>query len=175
MPQLERQERPERVAVVDVVAAFVLIYRFDPVRADTLTLSIPAVGQMTPASGTTASSVEQGSVSTSNVALSITSTVSQTNEQVDLALSEQGQPLYVANCSACHGVEAQGVPSLGTSLIESPMIQEQSEVDALAFIRAGRDANDPANTTGIDMPPSGGNPSLTDEEILAIVAFLRTR
>jgi disulfide bond formation protein DsbB len=55
------------------------------------------------------------------------------------------------------------------------MIQEQSEADTLAFIRAGRDANDPANTTGIDMPPSGGNPSLTDEEILAIVAFLRTR
>jgi disulfide bond formation protein DsbB len=33
---------------------------------------------------------------------------------------------------------------------------------------------DPLNTTGIDMPGKGGNPALTDDNILAIIAYLRT-
>jgi disulfide bond formation protein DsbB len=67
------------------------------------------------------------------------------------------------------------MPNLGTSLVESAIIHGQSETDALAFIRAGRNVDDPANTTGLMMPPSGGRPDLSDEEILSIVAFLRSQ
>jgi disulfide bond formation protein DsbB len=34
--------------------------------------------------------------------------------------------------------------------------------------------SDPLNTTGIAMPPKGGNPALTDGQIVDIVAYLRS-
>ena len=43
-----------------------------------------------------------------------------------------------------------------------------------AVIRAGRELTDPENTTGLVMPPSGGRPDLSDEDILAIIYYLRT-
>ncbi|WP_448601203.1 hypothetical protein [Thermoflexus hugenholtzii] len=44
----------------------------------------------------------------------------------------------------------------------------------MEFIKKGRPATDPANTTGVDMPPKGGNPALTDQDLADIIAFLRT-
>jgi disulfide bond formation protein DsbB len=44
----------------------------------------------------------------------------------------------------------------------------------LTFIKTGRPSGDPLNTTGVDMPPKGGNPALSDEQILDIVAYIRT-
>ena len=41
------------------------------------------------------------------------------------------------------------------------------------MIRAGRELNDPANTSGLVMPPSGGRPDLSDDDILAIIHYLR--
>jgi disulfide bond formation protein DsbB len=41
-------------------------------------------------------------------------------------------------------------------------------------VKQGRPANDPANTTGITMPPKGGFEFLTDEDILKIIAFVRS-
>ena len=38
----------------------------------------------------------------------------------------------------------------------------------------GRPAYHPDNTQGVDMPPKGGNPALTDDDLLAIIAFQRT-
>jgi hypothetical protein len=38
---------------------------------------------------------------------------------------------------------------------------------------AGRSTTDPANTTGVDMPPKGGTPSLSDED-LTDINYLRT-
>ena len=42
------------------------------------------------------------------------------------------------------------------------------------MIRAGRWPGDPANTSGGVMPPSGGRPDLTDDQLMAIVAYLRS-
>lgn len=44
----------------------------------------------------------------------------------------------------------------------------------LQFLLEGRLADHPDNTTGVAMPPKGGNPSLDDQALLDIVAFLRT-
>ena len=49
-----------------------------------------------------------------------------------------------------------------------------SDEQLLAFIKTGRPTSDPANTTGVDMPPKGGNPALTDAQIVDIIAFIRT-
>jgi disulfide bond formation protein DsbB len=157
--------------IVIVVAAFVVIYNVDPVRAETLTLTVPVTGQMTPANATAPPTVSP--------ALAITESTTLTEQQTSMVAGPEmialGQPLFIANCSVCHGVDAQGVPNLGTSLVASPIIHGQSEAEALAFIREGRPADHPDNTTGIPMPPSGAHPELSDEQILAIVAYLRNR
>jgi mono/diheme cytochrome c family protein len=141
-----------------VVVAFVLIYQFDPLRADTLTLTVPAIGELTPV---------HASASTETVAASAQVDAAPNSLEVSL-----GQQLYAANCAACHGADGEGIDNLGSSLAGSAVIQAD-DAEVLAFIRAGRPADDPANTTGIAMPPSGGHPELDDSDMLAIVAFLR--
>lgn len=86
----------------------------------------------------------------------------------------EGATLYAATCVACHGPDAKGVPNLGKDLTTSEFVTSTNDADLVEFIKTGRDASDPANTTGVAMPPKGGNPALTDEQILSIVAHLRT-
>ena len=85
-----------------------------------------------------------------------------------------GEPLFQGTCSACHGPDAKGMPNLGKDLTTSVFLSETSDPDFLEFIKMGRPASHPDNTTGVDMPPKGGNPALTDEDILNIIAYVRT-
>ncbi len=161
------------MVMVIVIVAFVLIYLFDPLRTNTLTLTIPATGEMSPVNATAAPTVQLSLAVTETSPLQETSSV--TENEAGPQIAALGQELYTTNCAVCHGTDAQGMPNLGTSLVESPIIQEQGESDALAFIRTGRLVDDPANTTGLVMPPSGAHPELTDEEILAIIAYLHAQ
>lgn len=101
-----------------------------------------------------------------------------TNAQGEPIYSEQdvseGHNLYAANCSACHGADANGIQNLGKGLIHNDFIQDQTDSELLDFLKAGRKANDPSNTTGVAMPPKGGNPALSDDQIEKIIAFLRS-
>lgn len=85
-----------------------------------------------------------------------------------------GEPLFQSTCSACHGPDAKGMPNLGKDLTTSAFLSETSDPDFLEFINMGRPASHPDNTTGVDMPPKGGNPALSDEDILDIIAYVRT-
>lgn len=85
----------------------------------------------------------------------------------------RGQRLAQGACSACHGVDMRGVNGLGKDLIDSEFVTSLSDADLLTFIINGRALWDAANTTGIPMPPRGGNPSLSDDDIRAIIAYLR--
>lgn len=85
-----------------------------------------------------------------------------------------GEELFQQTCSACHGPDAKGLPNLGKDLTGNEFVQEKSDEEMLAFVKEGRPAGDPLNDTGIDMPPKGGNPALADEDILHIIAYLRT-
>lgn len=91
----------------------------------------------------------------------------------DPALAAQGETLF-ASCSACHGPDARGVTGLGKTLVGSDFVNGLSDADLVAFITVGRDTSDPANTTGVNMPPKGGNPALTDDDLLAIVNYIRS-
>jgi cytochrome c1 len=44
----------------------------------------------------------------------------------------------------------------------------------VAFVKVGRPATDPLNTTKVDMPTRGGNPALTDEDLNNIVVYIRS-
>ena len=85
-----------------------------------------------------------------------------------------GETLYNTSCVACHGPAGAGVEGLGATLASSEFISGQSDEELVAFIIEGRPASHPDNVTGIDMPPKGGNPALSDGDILNIVAYLRT-
>jgi disulfide bond formation protein DsbB len=91
---------------------------------------------------------------------------------VDLA-SLKGYGSYAASCSACHGANAEGMEGLGLPLSTSGFVLGASDKDLVNFIKTGRPVWDEANSTGLDMPPKGGNPAITDGDLEEIVAFLR--
>jgi mono/diheme cytochrome c family protein len=86
----------------------------------------------------------------------------------------QGEQLFVVNCSACHGVGGVGIQGLGKPLTTSEFVGQLSDQELLDFIKTGRSADDPLNTSGVLMPPKGGNMALTDEELMDIVAYIRS-
>lgn len=90
------------------------------------------------------------------------------------ASTRQGAKLYAEACAVCHGVDAKGMPNLGTSLVDSAIIAGDTAA-ALAIIRAGLDLNSATNQSGLVMPPSGGRPDLSDAQLTAVIEYLRTQ
>lgn len=88
--------------------------------------------------------------------------------------AEEGKEKFAGTCTACHGPDAKGMPGLGKDLHSNAFLAEKTDDEMVAFLKVGRPATDPLNTTKVDMPPKGGNPALSDEDLLNIVAFLRT-
>jgi mono/diheme cytochrome c family protein len=87
---------------------------------------------------------------------------------------QQGEVLYNQACIACHGEAGVGIEGLGKPFPTSDFIRTHSDQELLDFIKQGRPVGHPDNTTGVDMPPKGGNPALSDEDILDIIAYIRT-
>lgn len=85
-----------------------------------------------------------------------------------------GEKLFKSTCIACHGEGGVGVQGLGKNMTTSEFIAGLSDAELIDFIKKGRDPSDPLNTTGVAMPPKGGNPALTDENLVDIVAYVRT-
>ena len=86
----------------------------------------------------------------------------------------KGKELFTQSCVACHGPDAKGLPGLGKDMTTSAFIKEQSDAQLIDFVKKGRPASDPANTTRVDMPARGGNPTITDAQLGDIVAYIRT-
>lgn len=82
--------------------------------------------------------------------------------------------LFDQSCATCHGVDATGVKGLGKDLTTSELVAKKSDAELVQFVNEGRAADHPDNTTGILMPPKAGNPALTDDDIKAIVSYMRT-
>lgn len=94
--------------------------------------------------------------------------------QVALQLdAHPGYQLYISSCAACHGDGAEGVEGIGLPLTTSGFVRGESDDDLVKFIKMGRPIWDANNTTGIDMPPKGGNPAITDDQLHQIVEYLR--
>jgi len=79
-----------------------------------------------------------------------------------------------ATCAGCHGPDGKGITGLGKDMTSSEWIKSQTDEQLLAFLKTGRPASDPLNTTGVDMPPKGGNPALNDAQLLDIIAFIHS-
>jgi disulfide bond formation protein DsbB len=85
-----------------------------------------------------------------------------------------GEKVFESTCVACHGPGGEGIDGLGKPMPGSAFIDDSSDADLIAFIKVGRGTGDPANTTGVDMPAKGGNPSLDEQDLVDVVAFIRT-
>lgn len=85
-----------------------------------------------------------------------------------------GKVKFDGTCISCHGPDAKGLPNLGKDLTISEFVKSKTDDEMVAFLQVGRSSTDPLNTVGIDMPPRGGNPALTDADLLNIVAYVRS-
>lgn len=87
----------------------------------------------------------------------------------------KGAAVYQSTCAACHGADLTGIDGLGKPLAPSEYVTDHTEEELAAFIAVGRPAGDPDNTQGVDMPPKGGNPSLTDQDLRDVSAYLKAQ
>ena len=90
-----------------------------------------------------------------------------------VAFDPAAHDVFISSCSSCHGADAMGLPTLGKPLKTSTFIAGHTDDELLAFVKQGRPIWDPLNTTGVDMPPKGGNPALSDDQIRLIISYLR--
>jgi len=92
----------------------------------------------------------------------------------DVNLTAEGRTQFSRTCTACHGTDARGVPNLGPSLIGNTFTRDSTDAALRMLIINGRSVSDPMNKTGQPMPAKGGNPALTNQEVSALIAFLRS-
>jgi disulfide bond formation protein DsbB len=86
----------------------------------------------------------------------------------------RGEALFQTTCFACHGADAKGITGQGKDLTTSVFTRGLTDAEFVEFVKQGRNISDPLNTTGVDMPPYGGNPALTEQDLFDIVAYIRT-
>ena len=82
---------------------------------------------------------------------------------------QTGKKVYSQTCVACHGANGKGmIPGVNDFTKADGPLAKSDEV-LIASIRDG------LVTSGkpLSMPAKGGNPSLTDEEIQAVLVYLR--
>ncbi|MBI3360837.1 MAG: cytochrome c [Chloroflexi bacterium] len=85
-----------------------------------------------------------------------------------------GKTKFEGTCAACHGPDAKGLPGLGKNLVTSEFAKGKTDAELVAFIKTGRPVSDALNTTGVEMPPKGGNAAFTDQDLADIIAYVRT-
>ncbi len=70
--------------------------------------------------------------------------------------------------------DAKGLPNLGKDLTTSEYVRDNADDILMTLLKEGRPSGHELNTTGVDMPPKGGNPSLSDDDLMTIIAYLRS-
>lgn len=81
------------------------------------------------------------------------------------AFAADGKAIYEANCKSCHGEGKGGAPRFG------------NQEDWAERIATGRENLEASAINGLqgysgNMPPRGGNPKLTNEEVKAAVLYI---
>ncbi len=84
-----------------------------------------------------------------------------------------GGQIYGNACSSCHASDLLGLDGLGNQLAPSEFVATTTERELADYISEGRPANDPDNTMGIEMPPKGGSPWLSDRDMVDVAAYLK--
>ena len=83
-------------------------------------------------------------------------------EEADL---EVGQRVYQTSCASCHDQGIAGAPAQGNREQWEPRLAKGYETLVASSIQGFQ------GETGV-MPPRGGNPTLSDEDVAAAVAYM---
>ena len=97
-----------------------------------------------------------------------------TTAAVPAGNAANGETVFTNTCVSCHGPGGAGIEGLGKPMPGSAFITGLSDSELATFIKVGRGPGDPENTTGVDMPAKGGNPALSEQDIVDVVAYIRT-
>lgn len=92
---------------------------------------------------------------------------------VKMADPVKGRILFLATCASCHGPTGAGVPKQGADLRDSSFVAGKNDAELLAFVKVGRQPWDSDTKLKLTMPGRGGNPSLNDDKLRDIVAYMR--
>ena len=92
------------------------------------------------------------------------------NEAPEAADAAAGKAIYSQTCIACHGVNGKGaIPGVSDfTAKDSPL----SKSDAELVKNVSEGFKSPGSFMA--MPPKGGNPTLTDADVKAVLAYLRS-
>lgn len=93
----------------------------------------------------------------------------------DAASYKRGQAIFTTTCVACHMPDGGARPKLGKDVVHSTFSAGQTDTQLMMFLMMGRNPGDPMNTTGVGMPPKGGNPALTKKDLTDVITFIRGR
>jgi mono/diheme cytochrome c family protein len=85
--------------------------------------------------------------------------------------ADPGQAIYQAHCSACHGANGKGVIPGTQDFTQKGGVLSQSDAVLIDRITQGYQAPG----APMAMPAKGGDPSLTDEQIKQVLAYLRSQ
>lgn len=138
-----------------------------------LALCLSAGIALTALTGCGQSSDASSSTSASTPAPEQTASVVQATPAPAAPSADHGKQLFTSTCTGCHGAQGQGIPHLGKDLQTSQFVTGLNDAQLTDFITQGRAVNDPANTTHVPMPPKGGNPALSPQDISDIAAYVR--
>lgn len=86
----------------------------------------------------------------------------------------KGKAIFKRTCVACHGENGEGIEGLGKDWTTSEFIANSSDEEMVEFLKVGRAIDDPMSDGIAPMPPKGGDPTLTDEDLRNVVAYMRT-
>lgn len=80
-----------------------------------------------------------------------------------------GEKVFASACAACHGQKGQGVAGLSQDMTQSQLIASATGQELVEFIKAGG-----APGEAPVMLPKGGLPTLTEQNLVDIVAYIRS-
>jgi len=87
------------------------------------------------------------------------------------AAGPSGKSVYEGTCIACHGPDGKGVlPGVPDFTSAQGPLSQSDEVLEKHVLEGFQKPGSP-----MAMPPKGGNPALTDEDVAAAIRYLRTR
>jgi len=80
-----------------------------------------------------------------------------------------GEAIYKQTCVACHGANGQGtVPGAANFTDEKGVLSKSDSVLLAHIIKGYQSPGSP-----MAMPPRGGNPKLTDDDLKKTLAYIR--
>ncbi|NOG50701.1 MAG: cytochrome c [Chloroflexi bacterium] len=91
----------------------------------------------------------------------------------DPALIAEGESQFIL-CAACHGLDGRGVPNLGKDLVESEFVAGLTDQKRSTSSRSAARSGIPPTRPASICPQRGGNPAMTDDQILAVIAYIRS-